>query len=62
MTQEQVNKIFDTDLGQQLNEIYVTSDDRVFIRLSEAQNYCHDILEEGDDISKYNIVTFYPED
>ncbi len=61
MTQEEANKIFDTELGQQLMEIYVTPDDMPFIRLEEAQNYCHDILELGDDPSKYNITLWYPE-
>ncbi len=37
MTQEKANKIFDTDLGQQLLSIYCTSDDRVFIRYEEAR-------------------------
>jgi len=61
MTQEKANKIFDTSLGQQLNEIFVTSDNTPFIRRSEAENYCHDILEEGDDVTKFNITTWYPE-
>jgi len=61
MTQENANKIFDTELGQQLDVIYVTSDDTPFIRYEEAQNYCHDILEEGDDPTKYNITEWYPE-
>ncbi len=62
MTQEKANKIFATDLGQQLSVIYVTSDDQPFIRREEAVNYCHDILEEGDDIKKYSITEWYPED
>lgn len=62
MTQEKANKIFSTSLGLQLNEIYVVSDDTPFIRYEEAENYCHDILEEGDDVSKYNITTWYPEE
>jgi len=36
MTQELVNKIFQSELGQQLNVIFVTSDDQVFIRHQEA--------------------------
>jgi len=32
MTQEKANKIFATELGQQLDVIYVTSDDQAFIR------------------------------
>ena len=61
MTQEKANEIFKSDLGRQLYEIYVTSDDYSFIRLFEAQNHCHDILEEGDDMTKYNITIWYPE-
>lgn len=61
MTQEKINKIFETELGQQLNEIFVTSDDNCFIRREEAENYCHNILEEGDDITKFNITVWYPE-
>ena len=60
MTQEEVNKIFETELGQQLNEIFVTFDDKPFIRRGEAENYCHDILEEGDNPSNFNITTWYP--
>ena len=60
MTQEKVNKIFSTELGQQLNEIFVTSDDTPFIRREEAENYCHDILEEGNNPTKYNIITWHP--
>lgn len=62
MTQEKANKIFETELGLQLNEIFVTSDDRTFIRREEAENYCHDILEEGDDVKKYSITVWYPND
>lgn len=36
MTQEKANKIFATELGQQLNVIYVTSDDQAFIRYEDA--------------------------
>lgn len=36
MTQEKADKIFSTPLGKQLDAIYVTSDDLVFIRREEA--------------------------
>jgi hypothetical protein len=62
MTQEKANRIFETDLGRQLSVIYVTPDDMPFIRREEAVNYCHDILEHGDDITKYEITEWYPED
>jgi predicted peroxiredoxin len=61
MTQEKANKIFETELGQQLNEIFVTSDGTTFVRRGEAESYCHDILEEGDDATKYNITVWYSE-
>ena len=59
---EKINRIFQTDLGQQLNELYITSDGKPFIRKEEAENYCHDILEEGNDKSKYKIDVWYPDD
>jgi len=39
MNKKQADNIFQTELGKQLNVIYVTSDDRVFIRRSEAYNH-----------------------
>lgn len=36
MTQELANRIFQSELGQQVLEIFVTSDDQVFIRHQEA--------------------------
>lgn len=44
MTREQVNKIFETELGQQLLSVFVTPDDNVFIRQSEAISYCKENL------------------
>ena len=42
MTQEKANKIFDTPLGMQIASFFCTSDDRVFIRYSEAQEHIND--------------------
>ena len=36
MTQEKADEIFSTSIGRQLDAIYVTSDDLVFIRYEEA--------------------------
>ncbi len=44
MTQEKANRIFETDLGVQLNVIYSTSDDRVFIRYEEALLHTNELL------------------
>jgi hypothetical protein len=57
MTQEQANKIFETDLGQQLDVIYVTSDDAIFIRHWEAVQHKH-----SKDLKDQTITEFYPED
>jgi len=37
MTQEKINKYFQSDLGKQCNILLSTSDDRVFIRDEEAR-------------------------
>ena len=37
MTQKRINKYFIADLGKQLDTLYSTSDDRVFIRYEEAK-------------------------
>jgi hypothetical protein len=47
MNQEKANEIFKTDIGIQLEVIYVTSDDKVFIRQSEALLHTNDMLN-GD--------------
>ena len=39
MNQEIANKIFETDLGRQIDCFYYTSDDKVFIRREEAEMY-----------------------
>ena len=36
MTQENINKCFITSLGEQCDSLFSTSDDKVFIRESEA--------------------------
>ncbi len=36
MTQERMNKIFATPLGEQCDNLFTTSDDKVLIRYSEA--------------------------
>lgn len=60
MTQEQANKIFDTDLGQQLDVIYVTSDDKPFIRLEEAQKHVMGIIFPFKELEDKTITEFYP--
>ena len=57
MTQEKANKIFETELGQQLDVIYVTSDDKPFIRFEEAVIHAGKLL--NNDVS---ISEFYKED
>lgn len=56
MTQEKANKIFETELGQQLDVIYVTSDGQPFIRMEEAVKHSDALLN----VDK-SIIQFYPE-
>lgn len=47
MTQEKANEIFQTEMGIQLDVIYTTSDDKVFVRYEEALLHTNDMLN-GD--------------
>ena len=49
MTQEQANKIFEGELGIQLNVIYVTSDDQPFIRREEAVAHTNEMINAVGD-------------
>lgn len=63
MTQEKANKIFATDLGQQLNVIYVTMDDKPFIRYEEAVLHTNELLNANPENFVDTIITeWYPED
>ena len=60
MTQEKADKIFETELGQQLGMIYSTSDDRVFIRLIEAKLHTEGSLDENSKpLEDKTILTWY---
>jgi hypothetical protein len=61
MTQEKANKIFATELGQQLNVIYVTSDDQPFIRYEEAVLHTQKNKLLNIDVDT-SITEWYPED
>jgi len=39
MTQDEINKVFQSDLGQQCTSLFVTSDNQPFIRYAEAINH-----------------------
>ena len=63
MTREKANEIFSTPLGQQLNVIYVTSDDRPFIRHQEAQSHTLEMLSGStENFVDTTITEWYPED
>ena len=62
MTQEKANEIFNTDLGRQLNVIYVTSDDHVFIRPEEALLHTNDMINANpENFVDTTIIDWYPE-
>lgn len=63
MTQEKANKIFATSLGEQLNVIYVTSDDRAFVRHEEAVKHTNGELDPNTQpLEDKTITEWYPED
>ena len=57
MTKEKVNEIFKTDIGIQLDVIYVTSDDKVFIRQSEALLHTNDMLNGDPENFVHTTIT-----
>ena len=62
MTQEEANKIFSTSLGQQLDVLYVTSDDKPHIRYKEAMAHVNYMIDkEGFDFDEA-ITEWFPED
>lgn len=63
MTQEKANKIFATELGQQLDVIYVTSDDQSFISYEEAVLHTNELLNaDPENFVDTSITEWYPED
>jgi len=63
MTQEKANKIFETELGQQLNVIYMTSDDQPFICYEEALMHTNELLNANpENFVDTTITEWYPED
>jgi hypothetical protein len=61
MTQEKANKIFDTELGQQLLSIYVTSDDKPHIRYKEAMAHVNYMIDEKGFDFNDTITEWFPE-
>lgn len=63
MTQQDANKIFETELGQQLPSIYSTSDDRVFIRYEEAVAHTNHMINStgGQEFVDTTITEWFPE-
>jgi hypothetical protein len=62
MTQERANEIFNTDLGRQLNVIYVTSDGKVFIRHEEAAIHTNYMLNAYPESFVDTTITKWYED
>lgn len=62
MTQELANKIFQSELGQQCIEIFVTSDDQVFIRHEEALLHTKgELIPNSSLLEDVTITTWYEE-
>ena len=62
MTQEIANKIFQTEMGIQLEVIYVTSDDQFFVRYEEALLHTNDMLNgDSENFVDTKITEWYNE-
>ena len=59
VTQEKINKIFTSELGQQLYVVYSTADGRVFIRHSEAKLHTEGLLENTKPLENKEITDWY---
>jgi len=53
MNQEKINKYFESELGQQCNSLFSTSDDNVFIRYQEALNHSIENNLNKDEITEW---------
>ena len=62
MEQHRMNDHFNTELGQQLSVLYTTSDDRVFIRYTEAHLHRLGSLDANTvPLKDQTITEWYPE-
>lgn len=62
MTQEIINKYFNTGIGEQCTVLFSTSDDRVFIRIEDAEFHVLDMeLQDAAIQDWYNDNEEYPE-
>lgn len=46
MTQEIINKYFQSDLGKQCNSLFTTADDKVFISYKHAKDHAEKLFNE----------------
>ncbi len=60
MTQDKADMIFDSSLGQRLDMVYVTSDDRVFIRFEEAFKHTNGELDGTKPLENKEIEEWFP--
>jgi hypothetical protein len=56
MTQSKANEIFKTQIGEQLDIIYTTSDDRAFVRHGEAITHI-----QTEELEDEKVETWFPE-
>lgn len=60
---DKINKIFNSELGQQVEVLYSTSDERVFLRHSEARLHTEGLLDENTKpLDDKEIKHWYRED
>jgi hypothetical protein len=60
MTQEKINKCFNTPLGEQCDVLYTTADDKIFIRHEEAVKHSTDNNLDVNAIAEWFREDEYP--
>lgn len=62
MTQERMNKVFETGLGEQCNSLFTTSDDKILIRFEEALLHTQGKLDKNTKpLVDKTIIEWFPE-
>jgi hypothetical protein len=63
MTQEKINKYFESELGQQCLSLFTTADDKVLVRYEEAKLHTEGKLDPNSfPLSDQTIIEWFPED
>lgn len=62
LTQEEIDKVFDSELGRQCDILYSTSDGRIFVRYQEALSHTEGELDGTEPLEDKLIQFWFPKD